>query len=84
MVVPEQTVPGVTLELCLPFGQHFFNAITSKGLRSHFPLPSCSSKLMCSNWNTIENSLPSGLLYSLAISGVAPHVSPTVSKSSAF
>ena len=53
----------------------------SKGAKSHLLLPSCLSNEITSNWNTILNSFLFGELYNLAISGVAPHVSPTVNES---
>ena len=57
-----------------------FNFGISSGIKSHLVFPSASSKPICSNWNTIESSLLAGLEYCFAISGVAPQVSPTVSR----
>ena len=48
---------------------------------SHFPV---WSRVVCSNWKTMLSSLPSGLAYSLAVSTVELHASPTVTSVSSL
>ena len=63
------------------FARIRFSSATFIGCRSHFSPFDFWSRPICSNWKTIDSSLRSGAEYSLAISGVAPQVSPTVSRS---
>ena len=57
------------------------NLMKSNSVGRHFPSWGCQSIEACSNWKTIDNSLRFGSEYNFAISGVAPHVSPTVKTS---